>query len=100
MDAPDAAFYRSLAHRKTSDRSGADMKLRSSLVAIAAACFISGLGCSSSDVETATGPVGGAVVGPTDDHCADRPDGVSDPAVCKAEPSPEGDAGASGEDEE
>jgi len=76
------------------------MKFRNTLFVIAAGSLLSGLGCSSSDVEApATGPAGGAVVGPADDHCVGQPEGVSDPAACTAEPSPEGDGGASGDDD-
>lgn len=76
------------------------MKIRATLIVLAAAGLSSGFGCSSSnsDGNAVTGPAGGAVVGATDDHCDGQPTGVSDPAACTTQPSPEGDAGASGAD--
>lgn len=59
------------------------MKLRAASVVLTALTIISGASCSSSSSDnTATGPVGGQVVGVQDDHCAGQPVGVSDPAAC------------------
>ncbi|HEY5374795.1 MAG TPA: hypothetical protein VIK01_14025 [Polyangiaceae bacterium] len=59
------------------------MKFRAASVVLTALAIVSGASCSSSSSDnTATGPVGGAVTGPQDDHCAGQPDGVSDPATC------------------
>jgi hypothetical protein len=59
------------------------MKFRAASVPLAALAIVCGASCSSSSSDnTATGPVGGAVSGAQDDHCADQPDGVSDPAAC------------------
>jgi len=97
MDALGLAFYRSFVDRNLRYLE-LDMRFRNTLFVVAATSFLAGIGCSSSDPETpATGPVGGAVVGAAADHCAGRPEGVSDPAACTSEPSSAGDAGASGE---
>lgn len=60
------------------------MKLRIASLFLASLALVYGPSCSSSsdDSNTATGPLGGAVTGPEDNHCPDPPDGVSDPAAC------------------
>jgi len=96
MDACGDAFYPSLGQSRPFRDPELEMKFHNTLLVIAAG-LLSGIGCSSSDAETpATGPVGGAVAGAADNHCAGQPEGVSDPAACTSEPSPEGAAGASG----
>jgi hypothetical protein len=68
------------------------VKLRPTPIVLAAMAVLSAASCSSSSSSDqnapATGPVGGAVVGPADDHCAGQPEGVADPAACSTPASP------------
>lgn len=52
--------------------------------------IVRGTGCSSSD----SPPASGVVVGPVDAHCAARPVGIADPAVCNGAPPVTGGGGA------
>jgi hypothetical protein len=80
------------------------VKLRPTPIVITAMAVLSAASCSSSSNSDqnapATGPVGGAVVGPTDDHCAGQPDGIADPAACTTPASTDnaGDAGGAAGD--
>lgn len=59
------------------------MRFCAAFILMPALTLLSGVSCSSgSDSPTLTGAVGGPVAGPDDDHCAMRPEGVSDPATC------------------
>ena len=57
-------------------------------------------GCSSSsDANTNTGPLGGPVSGPADDHCAGQPVSSADPAACTTPMTETAAGGASGSDD-
>jgi hypothetical protein len=80
------------------------VKLRPTPIVLAAMAVLSAASCSSSSSSDqnapATGPVGGAVLGPADDHCTGQPDGIADPAACTTPASSDssGDAGGAAGD--
>ena len=82
------------------------MTFRDQSFAVAVLALLVAAGCSSSSDEPAslaTGPVGGAVEGPADDHCDGRSTGVSDPAVCMTPGTADGDdaaAAAAGDEDD
>jgi len=76
------------------------VKLRPTPIVLAAMVVLSAASCSSSSSSDqnapATGPVGGAVLGPADDHCTGQPDGIADPAACSTPTSGDSAGGAGG----
>ncbi|HTA90561.1 MAG TPA: hypothetical protein VK745_13320 [Polyangiaceae bacterium] len=75
------------------------MKLRPTPLVLVAMVVLTAASCSSSSSDQnapATGPVGGAVVGPADDHCSGQPDGIADPAACTTPANSDSAGGAGG----
>lgn len=70
------------------------------LALIGASSLVCNASCSSSSDSSPTGAVGGPVSGAVDAHCAARPVVEVDPAACHADSPEEGQAGASGRDDD